>query len=163
MHQTSTNLLWAPGESYSVEAREEITEATIAEGILAAVLELPGGSWTKIRTGIKGNDGDKAQVRDHLLATGAIVNTATREGYFNLWASDDPAASRAEPSTAPARPRAALPVGATEPSRARAGSIEHGARNGTAEPGAIELEDELRWRALLDDDEPAHAADDVRE
>jgi hypothetical protein len=49
LHQTTTNLLWADGESFTVEEREEITEATMADEILAAALELPGASWTTIR------------------------------------------------------------------------------------------------------------------
>lgn len=139
MHGTSTSLLWAPGESFTVEAREEITEDTIADGIIETAREIPGGSWSKIRGKFQGNDNDKAKVRDRLLAAGELVNTASREGYFNLWVADDPAATRAGLSTASARLSLASPEGLPEPSRARAGSIEHGARNGTAPQAISEL------------------------
>jgi hypothetical protein len=53
------------------------------------VLELPGGSWSKIRAKVTGNVSEAAAVRDRLIAVGAVVNSATRPGYFNLWSADD--------------------------------------------------------------------------
>ena len=98
LHQTSTHLLWADHESFTVEAKAEITDETIADEILAAVLELPGGSWSKIREQVTGNASESARVRDRLLAAGQILNTAKRDGYFNLWNADDPA-TRSEAGT----------------------------------------------------------------
>jgi hypothetical protein len=100
IHGTSQNLRWAEGESYELEEREEISEDTIREALLAAIAEHPGvGSWRQIREKLRGNDADKARIRDELLAAGEIVNTAA-EGRFNLWMPDDPAAAGAEASTA---------------------------------------------------------------
>ncbi len=140
LHGTATNLLWADGYSFTAEAREDVTEETIADGILAAVREIPGGSWSKIRAKVKGNATEAAAMRDRLLAAGQIVNTATRDGYFQLWAADDPAATRSEPGTGLERLPFPLPAGADDPSRSRSSPIRNGERNGTAEPGRLTRE-----------------------
>ncbi len=93
LHATSTHLAWADGESFTVEEKPVVTDDSIADDILAAVRELPGGSWTKIRDRVTGTGTETAKVRDRLLATGTIVNSAARDGYFNLWAADDPQAA----------------------------------------------------------------------
>jgi hypothetical protein len=101
-HGTSLTLVWAEGEGFTVEDRPEITEDTIAEAILAAVLELPGASWTKIRDlrsaggkkVVQGNASELAAIRDRLLRDGRLVNGAASEGQFRLWHPDDPAAPR---------------------------------------------------------------------
>jgi hypothetical protein len=98
-HATSLHLAWADGEGFTVEQREEISDDTIADELRAAVLELPGGSWRKIREKIRGGDADKAKVRDRLLATGEIVNRGSN-GRFNLWDLNDPSANGADLSTA---------------------------------------------------------------
>ena len=49
LHATTTQLVWAAGDSFSVEEREEITEDSMAAGLLEAARLLPGGSWSKIR------------------------------------------------------------------------------------------------------------------
>ncbi len=98
LHATSTHLLWAEGESFTVEDKPEVNDDTIAADILAALLELPGSSWSKIRRRVTGNASEAARVRDQLLASGRIVNTAKRDGFFNLWNADDPA-TRSEPGT----------------------------------------------------------------
>jgi hypothetical protein len=137
LHDTTTHLLWADGDSFTVEEREEITEASMADELLAAVRELPGGSWTKIRPAVRGNDADKASLRDRLLSDGVLVNTAPREGQFSLWVADDPAAPRADLSTGLARASAASPDGALETCRATVPYVSrHGAQHGTGEPGS---------------------------
>ncbi|HZO97081.1 MAG TPA: AAA family ATPase [Gaiellaceae bacterium] len=111
LHGTTTSLLWAECDSFSVEEREQVTEDSMAAAIVAAATELPGGSWTKIRVKVRGNTDDAAKVRDRLLASGALVNTATREGYFSLWVADDPAATRSELRTGVERLPFASPQG----------------------------------------------------
>lgn len=113
LHGTSTTLLWADGDAFTVEEREQVSEDTIAADILAAATELPGGSWTKIRDKVKGNAVEIAEVRDRLLKEGALVNTATRDNYFNLWVADDPAASRTNVGTALERPTFPFPEDGT--------------------------------------------------
>lgn len=91
LHATTTHLLWADGDSFSVKEREEVTESSIVDALLEAARELPGASWTKIRSQVKGRGTDVTEVRDRLLRDGLLVNTAAREGHFNLWVADDPA------------------------------------------------------------------------
>jgi hypothetical protein len=115
LHATSTNLIWDDGESFIVEAKPEVTEDTMTDDLLAAVGENPGGSWTKIREHVTGKATDVAKVRDRLLAQGVIVNSAGRDGHFNLWLSDDPAAPRSLPGTARERLTCPPPAGTDEP------------------------------------------------
>ena len=49
LHGTTTQLVWADGESFTVEAKPEVTEDTMADELLEAVRAHPGDSWTKIR------------------------------------------------------------------------------------------------------------------
>jgi hypothetical protein len=144
LHSTTTHLLWADGEGFTVEERQEITEETIADAILAAVRKSPGASWTKLRPQITGNDADKASVRDQLLRDGLLVNGAARERHFSLWVAGDPAAPRAELSTGLARLSEAAPGGEPETSRATVLTLsKHGARHGTGEPGSNDHETDL--------------------
>nr|MBA2642810.1 AAA family ATPase [Actinomycetota bacterium] len=100
LHQTTTHLLWADGDSFIVEEREEITEATIAEAILTAARERPGETWTKIRERVKGKSTtDATAVRDRLIRDGVLVNESKRKDGFNLWAADDPVLIRSEAGT----------------------------------------------------------------
>lgn len=105
-HATALQLLWAAGDSFTVEAREEITEETIADQILTACRAASGASWTKVREQVKGNADTLAKIRDRLLHTGLIINTSTVHGRFILWPKDDPAAPlqiRTDPGTDPER------------------------------------------------------------
>ena len=117
LHATSTHLLWGEGESFTAEDKPEVTDDTIATDIRAAVLEIPGGSWSNIRALVTGSTTEAANVRDRLLARGEIRNTAARKGYFNLWAAEDPAATRSELGTGLERPLIPFPDGAANPSR----------------------------------------------
>jgi hypothetical protein len=127
LHETTSHLLWADGESYTVEVKPEITEDTMADDLLEAVRENPGGSWSKIRDRVTGNATDAAKVRDRLIAAGTLVNSAARDGYFNLWHVDDPACPRSEPGTALERLSLLPPAGASEASRS---AVPYVSRNG---------------------------------
>lgn len=81
LHATTIQLLWEPGESFTVEAKPEITEDTIERDILAAVGDAPGGSWSKIRAAVTGNTTQAANVRDRLLSAGVLVNRPARQGH----------------------------------------------------------------------------------
>ena len=124
MHGTTTHLVWADGESYTVEARPEVTADSIADGLLAAARAMPGTSWTKIRElkvdgqpVVRGKGEELAKVRDRLLAEGLLVNSAARDGQFNLWVADDPEAPRSLPGTDRERATDAPPAGASEQTR----------------------------------------------
>ena len=117
LHATSTQLIWAPGDGFTVETKPEVTDDTIADEILAAALETPGASWSKIRERVTSNATEAARVRDRLIATGQLVNTAARKGYFNLTLPDDPTFTRSEPGTALERLPFHLPDGVADPSR----------------------------------------------
>jgi hypothetical protein len=133
LHETTTHLLWAEGESYTVEEKPEVTEDTMISDLITAVQETPGASWTKIRERVTGKATDVANVRDRLLAEGVLINTAAREGYFNLWHCDDPAAPRSHPGTAWERPAEPPRAGASETSRSAVPYVSrNGFGNGTA-------------------------------
>jgi hypothetical protein len=133
LHGTTMHLAWAEGESFTIEQREEVTEATMADQMLAAALELPGGSWSKIRDRVTGNGSEAATVRDRLLSEGLLVNTAARHGYFNLWHHDDPAATRSEPGTALERLTYPSTEADAEPTRSTVPPLgRNGGGNGTA-------------------------------
>lgn len=136
LHGTTTQLVWADGESFTVEAKPEISEDTMTTELLAAVRENPGGSWSKIREHVTGKAAEIARVRDRLLHDGAIVNAATREGYFQLWLPDDPATpadTRSRLGTAWERLPFLPPAGAGETSRSPVPYVSrNGVGNGTA-------------------------------
>ena len=135
LHGTSANLLWTDGDSFAFEDKPEVTPDTMATGILAAAREHPGASWTRIRALVTGSDTDTAKVRDRLLSERVIVNTATRHGYFSLWAADDPAATRSEPGTGRERLAGSPSGGTPEPTRSPVPYVSrNGERNGTGEP-----------------------------
>jgi hypothetical protein len=126
------------------------------------VLDVPGGSWSKIRERVTGNATEAARVRDQLLASGRIVNKAKRDGYFNLWNADDPA-TRSEPGTAPERLPISAPDGTAYPSRSPVPDVSrNGERNGTAEQGSNGQVDQdeierLAWLATLEIPDEARA------
>ena len=115
LHGTTTQLIWAPGETFTVEDKPEITDDTIAIDILAAARDMPGASWSRIREHVTGNATDSAKVRDKLLELGQIVNTAARQGYYNLHLPDDPTLNRSELGTGLERLTFPIPAGADEP------------------------------------------------
>jgi AAA domain len=155
LHKTTWTLLWRDGEGFEREEKPEITEDTIADELLASVLELPGGSWSKLRPKVTGNDAEKAAVRDRLIATGTLINAANRDGHFNLWRADDPAAPRAEASTAPARLYVPPARDDAEQCRAAVPDVsKHGSWHGTADPADDEIE---RLLTVHDDIAAGHA------
>lgn len=133
LHGTSWHLAWRPGESFELEDKPEVTEDTIADGILAAITANPGGSWSKIRDHVTGKTIDAQRIRDRLLAGGTIINTAARDGYFNLWHHDDPDLTRSPAGTAWERLTIPPPAGAPEASRSPVPYVSrNGFGNGTA-------------------------------
>lgn len=151
MHGTSQHLLWTPGEGFDVEQREEVTEDTIAEALIAAAAEHAGESWTKMREHVKGNATDKARVRDLLIAAGTLVNVPARVGGFNLWRHDDPAAPRSELRTDQERIAWATPEEGAEhvPFPRSNGCIGTGNENGNGVPGSTDDQDEIERLAAL--------------
>ena len=121
---TSWNLRWCEAEGFQVEEdRSAVTEDSIAEGIMAAVRDQPGGSWTTLRQ-LRDRDDRKyvtgsldkaAAVRDSLLGDGRLVNAAPLEGKFRLWAADDPAAPRSDLRTGVERTTSPFGAGEVEP------------------------------------------------
>lgn len=120
LHGTSTTLLWADGETYTIDSTPELTEDTMCADLLGAVLANPGASWTKLRDlhddrgtkVVRGRGKDLTALRDRLIADGALVNVAPREGQFVLWHSDDPACPRSGVGTA--RERLTFPASPEE-------------------------------------------------
>jgi hypothetical protein len=148
LHGTTTHLFWAEHEGFEVEEREEITEATQAEEIRAAVREAPGATWTQTRNRVHGRPEDAARVRDRMLEDGELVNTSTRKGGFSLWAADDPV-FRSEAGTEPERFTFPTPereaADASVPPFRRSIGTEGTERNGR--PGPSALDEELRLAA----------------
>ena len=152
LHGTSSQLIWADGETYMIEEKPELTEETMLEALLAAVRANPGGSWSKIRDSrnadgtklVRGNLTELQALRDRLLETGVLVNGATRDGAFQLWTADDPAAPRSDVGTALERLPFPSPAGEEEPTRSPVPYVSrNGTGNGTDRPEPESLEDDL--------------------
>jgi hypothetical protein len=90
LHGTSTNLLWAPGESFVREEREEVTDDTIAALILEAALANGGASWNTVDEAVTGKGDRKRAIRDRLLAAGQLIDTGSGS-RMRIWHADDPA------------------------------------------------------------------------
>lgn len=158
LHGTSTHLLWADGESFTVEARPEITEDSMVDELLEAVLANPGESWTRLRDLndadgkklVRGNVTELALVRDRLIAAGTLINSAAQEGRFTLWHHTDPAAPRSEPGTGLERLPFLPPDGASQPSRS---AVPYVSRNGIGNGTADEPEADLAWPEAVEDEE----------
>ena len=112
LHGTATQLVWAEGDSFTVEgAREPVSEDTIAASLLEAVRDHPGLSWTKLREQndddgnrlVKGTNTSLEKVRDRLILAGELINTSSTEGRFKLWHHNDPACIRSDARTDPER------------------------------------------------------------
>jgi AAA domain-containing protein len=155
LHKTTSQLLWADGETFTLDTKPEITDDTMRTELLDAVRNYPGSSWTKIRE-LHNNDGTKRvrgnltelqTLRDTLLAEGALRNLAAREGSFELWIADDPTATRSDAGTAPERPAFSPPASEEEPTRSAVPLVrENGYGNGTDHPEPETLTDYLNWR-----------------
>jgi 5S rRNA maturation endonuclease (ribonuclease M5) len=139
LHRTTTQLTWADGEAFAVVDAVEGTEEEKAESLLEAARLHPGASWTTIRKSeaVKGNDTDKARLRDQLIAEGRLVNAPRRKGGYNLWAADDPAFRADAGTEAGTEARAGTPSGAFVTFRASVPAPKgHGSWHGTNEPGS---------------------------
>lgn len=147
LHQLTTNLVWAEGDTFTVEEREEVTVDTMTEGLLEAVRLLPGSSWSRIRE-LRRDDGTKVlrgnlskaeSIRDRLITEGRLVNDPPRAGQFRLWVADDPAATRSDVRTGLERPPFSSPMTEDVPSRSPVPPIR-GTGDGTERPmGALPL------------------------
>lgn len=165
LHGTALQLAWADGESFTVEAKPDVTDDTMTDDLLEAVRANPGASWTKLRDleAVRGKATDLAKLRDRLINDGTLVNSSARDGYFNLWHRDDPAAPRSHPGTAWERLTDAPPAGTSEASRSPVPYVSrNGVGNGTAldvpevdfdeheRPPTNDHEDDLVFADLLD-------------
>jgi hypothetical protein len=84
-HGTALNLLWADGEGFEVEEREEFDDETLAELILSYVEENAGTAWGKVRASIKGVGNDRVDaIRDGLFAAGRLVNVVGGEALSRV-------------------------------------------------------------------------------
>jgi len=107
-HGTTLQLLWAPGESFTVEESPELDDEAIAERIVAAIRGNPGTGWTRVEQATLGVSRDRRNaIRDRLLAVREIVNVRRRKGEpdraldhveeakaAHLYAADDPVISQ---------------------------------------------------------------------
>ena len=88
LHAASWKLRWAEGMTFELDDIPDQTEDDIEEAILAGARESPGGSWTTVAKGVKGNAETKKAVRERLIAEGLLVNTGMGQA-FALWHPDD--------------------------------------------------------------------------
>lgn len=160
LHGTSSHLVWADGETYQVERKAEVTEDTMTDSIIVAIREHGGLSWTKIRD-LRDDEGEKLvrgnlqqldKIRDRLLGDGTLVNTAAREGRFQLWHADDPACPRSSVGTGLERLTFPSPASEAEPIRSavplyRGNGFGNGTELSEPEPHrSHQSEDGLEWR-----------------
>jgi hypothetical protein len=83
-------LRWADGEGFEVVEDEERDDNTIADEILAFVLEHGGTNWNKVAEAVEGKGGRLRTIRDSLLDGGRLVNSGSA-ARMKLWHADDPA------------------------------------------------------------------------
>jgi archaellum biogenesis ATPase FlaH len=80
-HAKTLNLVWADGESFTVQDPDEVSDDQLADQILAVISSDPGTGWVKVEKAIKGVGNDKLRdIRDGLLAAGRIVNIVKTGG-----------------------------------------------------------------------------------
>ncbi len=84
-HATTLQLLWAAGDSFEVEEKDELDDETIGELIVARIDEHPGTTWGAVEKATPGMSRDRRNgVRDGLFAAGRIVNVARDEGGVDV-------------------------------------------------------------------------------
>jgi hypothetical protein len=108
VHKTTTTLTWAEGGTYTlVEEAAEVTRETMAFDLIDAVGAKPGSSWRAIRD-LTNGDGERVvrgrlhelmKVRDELIESGALVNTA-KLPLFSLYPGGSEAGTVVEPGPA---------------------------------------------------------------
>ena len=116
-HATSLNLLWAAGEGFEVEEKDELDDEAVAELIVAAIRERPGTGWTRVTDATPGVGKDRRNaVRDGLFAAGRIVNVDKQAGVIDhliearqahLYLADDPMVSQLRLGPAAVAPQSA--------------------------------------------------------
>jgi hypothetical protein len=118
LHGTTTELAWAPGESFTVAktsgqvSTQQASDEDIAGQLLAAVRDNPGAGWSAIEEATPGVQAAKRRaVRDTLFAAGRIVNLAAEDGRnvvlaecpprkrSSLYVADHPALENLRPAS----------------------------------------------------------------
>lgn len=89
-HKQKMQLAWTEGEGFEVIEDEERDDNTIADEILAYVLEHGGTGWNKVDQAVEGKGDRLRSIRDSLLDGARLVNTGT-PARMKLWHADDPA------------------------------------------------------------------------
>ena len=135
LHGTTFNLRWEDGASFTVEARPEINEDTMADGLRAAIREHPASR------GRRSSDPERPRQRRRRAPAsatassriGVLTNSPAREGEFNLWLADDPAAPRSGTRTGTERLPFPTPEADAEPTRSPVPALK-GTGTGTERP-----------------------------
>jgi len=87
LHDTTTQLVWTAGDSYEVteDKATDLSDAEIAERIVAYIGAHPGTSWTPVEKNISGVGNTEVPViRDQLLHDRRIVNVVSEHGQDAL-------------------------------------------------------------------------------
>lgn len=88
-HKQKLQLTWTEGEGFEVVEEEERDDNTVADEILAFVLEHGGTGWNKVEGAVEGNGSRLRTLRDGLVDGGRLVNAGT-SSRMKLWNADDP-------------------------------------------------------------------------
>jgi len=82
LHGTDTTLIWAAGETYTVEEKPSLDDDTVADQILAYVRDQPGTGWSPLEKATPGVARERRRnIRDQLLKTGRLVNVARDDDH----------------------------------------------------------------------------------
>lgn len=112
-HATSLSLVWADGEGFAVEERDELDDETLGELIVAAIAAKPGTGWRKVEEATPGSNAqNRRAVRDGLFLAGRIVNVVKGDDgqlvaldhcqeakAAHLYRADDPTISHLNPTS----------------------------------------------------------------
>lgn len=78
---TAWKLAWADGERFEIEETPDRTEEDIAAEMLGFVAANPGTTWSPVQKKLKGTAATNVEIRDRLVADGALVNKgAAKQG-----------------------------------------------------------------------------------
>ena len=115
-------LEWAPGETFVVSEKIELSDESVAELLIDAIRRTPGASWSTVVSETKGvGDQTRRRIRNDLFAAGAIVNVVKEKGIAvalyecperrrsRLYVTDHPDVAHLRLSSAAVEPQTEIP------------------------------------------------------
>jgi AAA domain-containing protein len=146
-HATTLQLLWADGDGFQLEEKDELDDETLAEQIATFIGGNPGTGWGKVEEATPGvNRQRRRDVRDGLFASGRILNVKRKKGELesaldkveeaapsHLYLADDPTISHLRPESGAVGAQSEPAGGETDDERLRPAPHLKGAQKAQAQ------------------------------